>query len=158
MLLAIYSNVLEHLLNMKRVDWKKWYFSNFHRTFLQNHTCTNSPTPLISASTKGNHSLTPGTSKDAQWFASEVSRTWKHGVFSFFTQLYSFHLLSSPFISCFFGSFGVLRLNQSCQIHNSRRCHLSPQDSTTRSMVKTYDLYIPGQYENFAEQATEAGD
>ena len=40
-------------------------------------------------------------------------------------------LLSSPFISCFFGSFGVLRLNQSCQIHNSRRCHLSPQDSTT---------------------------
>ena len=69
----------------------------------------------------------------------------------------SFHLLSSPFI-CFFGSFGVLRLNQSCQIHNSRRFHLSPQDSTTRSMVKTYDLYIPGQYENFAEQATEAGD
>lgn len=31
----------------------------------------------------------------------------------------------------------------------------SQLDAWNKSMVKTYDLYIPGQYENFAEQATE---
>ena len=70
-------------------------------------------------------------------------------------------LLSSPFISCFFGSFGVLRLNQSISKLSDSHFTAVPSQSTRfhhRSMVKTYDLYIPGQYENFAEQATEAGD